>query len=207
MAGLHEPVGKVSRRLGIGITAKGARILDKRSYKPGQHGNNGRPAKISDYGLQLLEKQKIRLFYGLREKQFSLTFAEAVRLTGSTGDNLMTLLERRLDNVVYRQGLATTRRQARQLVCHGHFEVNGRQTDIPSFRVRPGDVIKIRETSRAATYFKDLLNPELNRLSTPAAWFEQLANDRSSWRVTRFPDRAEAELEVNERIVVEFYSR
>jgi small subunit ribosomal protein S4 len=195
MSGLHEPVGKVSRRLGVGITAKGSKILDKRPYKPGQHGNNGgRPAKISDYGQQLLEKQKIRLFYGLRESQFKGIFETAVRMSGPTGENLMSLLERRLDNVIFRQGLAVTRRQARQLVNHGHFEVNGVPTNIPSFRVRPGDVIKVREGSKTSAYFKDLFASDALRHRHAPEWFEQTSADRTSWKIARFPNRDEAEL-------------
>jgi small subunit ribosomal protein S4 len=207
MAGLFGPVGKASRRLGIGITAKGERILAKRPTPPGQHGNSGRPKKISDYGSQLIEKQKIRFLYGLRESQFERTFKEALRMHGPTGENLVILLERRLDNVIYRQGLADTRRQARQLVNHGHFAVNGVATDIPSYRVRPGDVITIREKSRNATYFKTKLNPDLTRLDRPAEWFEQIGTDRAGWKIARFPLREEGERDINEQVVVEFYSR
>lgn len=206
MAGRMQPVGKLSRRLGIGLTPKGERILRKRPYKPGQHGNNARPAKVSDYSKQLTEKQKVRLLYGLRESQFRRTFDEAVRMHGSTGENLMGLLERRLDNVIYRQRLAVTRRQARQLVNHGHFLVNGVKTDIPSFRVRPGDVISISEAARKTRYFREILHPEAQGLA-PAEWFEQIGNDRNSWKIARFPRRDEAEQEVNEQVVVEFYSR
>lgn len=207
MSGLYGPVGKVSRRLGVGITPKGARILHKRPTLPGQHGNTGRPPKVSDYGKQLLEKQKIRLFYGLREKQFHTIFLEAQRMRGATGENLLSLLERRLDNVVYRQGLAITRAQARQLVNHGHFTVNGVPTDIPSFRTRPGDVISVPEVSRSKPYFKDLINSGVLNHRTPPDWLEQAGSDRLTWKVASFPRREHAEPEVNEQIVVEFYSR
>ncbi len=211
MAGLYGPVGKVSRRLGVGITAKGARILGKRPFPPGQHGNSGRPPKISDYGLQLREKQKLRAFYGLREKQFSRTFAEALRMHGPTGENLMSLLERRLDNVVYRQGLAQTRAQARQIVNHGHFTVNGRVVDVPSYRVRPGEVIAVADASKSKGYFKDLINSGTLAHIHPPDWFEAVKtpgeSERLSWRITAFPRREHGEQEVNENIIVEFYSR
>ncbi len=133
MARYRGPVGKVSRRLGIGITDKGQRILEKRSYAPGQHGPNMRRRQASDYSVRLLEKQKARYMYGLLEKQFRRMYKQADRMPGATGANLFVLLERRLDNVVYRMGLANTRSQARQLVNHGHVTVNGRKTDIPSY--------------------------------------------------------------------------
>lgn len=207
MAGLHGPVGKISRRLGVGITAKGARILNKRPTLPGQHGNTGRPPKISDYGMQLLEKQKLRLFYGLREKQFRNLFQEAQRMKGATGENLLSLLERRLDNAVYRQGLAVTRAQARQLVNHGHFAVNGVPTDIPSYRLRPGDRVTVTEKSRGSAYFKEFVASGGRKPVTPPDWFEQGSTDGLTWTVIAFPRREHAELEVSEQVVVEFYSR
>lgn len=208
MAGLYGPVGKVSRRLGVGITPKGARILERRPNPPGQHGgNNGRPRKISDYAMQLMEKQKLRAFYGLREKQFKLTFERAQRMSGATGENLLSLLERRLDNVVYRQGLAATRAQARQLVSHGHFAVNGIPTDIPSYTVRPGETISVRPERRGNQYFKDLLSNGSLTHRHPPDWFTAEGSDRLVWKITSFPRREHGEREVNEQVIVEFYSR
>ena len=193
MSGLYEPIGKLSRRLGVGLTPKGARILKKRPNKPGQHGDNPRPQKKSDYGVQLIEKQKIKAFYGLRESQFKRLFDEAQRMKGPTGANLMSLLERRLDNVVYRQGLCETRRQARQLVNHGHFEVNGHQVNIPSYQVRPGEVIRIAQSSRSNHFFKVALRPEYALHYHAPEWFEQRSTDRSEWAIVRHPQREEAD--------------
>ena len=138
---------KVSRRLGISISGTGKEIA-RRPYAPGEHGN-GRRAKLSEYGLQLQEKQKLRFIYGMNEKQFANLFVQAGKIKeGKHGVNFMILLEQRLDNVVYRLGLATTRRQARQLVNHGHITVDGKRVDIPSFRVQPGQVISVREKSK-----------------------------------------------------------
>ena len=142
MARYRGPVGKVSRRLGIGISEKGQRILNKRAFPPGQHGPSARRRQISEYGLQLQEKQKARYMYGVLERQFHRIFEKAQRYPGETGAYLFVLLERRLDNVVYRLGFATSRQQARQLVTHGHITVNGRKTNIPSFTVKPGEKIQ-----------------------------------------------------------------
>lgn len=207
MSGLYGPVGKTSRRLGVGITPKGARILGRRPSPPGQHGNSGRPRKVSDYAMQLQEKQKLRAFYGLREKQFVNLFHQAQRMKGATGENLLALLERRLDNVVYRQGLASTRAQARQLVSHGHFSVNGVGTDIPSYTVRPGETITVRESSRSNRYFRELNGSGILTATRPPDWFEQVGTDRYTWRIASYPRREHAEPEVNEQIIVEFYSR
>lgn len=206
MAGLYEPVGKMSRRLGIGITAKGARILARRPTRPGQHGNSGRPPKISAYGAQLLEKQKLRALYGLRETQFYRLFEEALRRHGSTGDNLLVLLECRLDNVIYRMGLAATRAQARQLVNHGHFLINGKPVDIPSYSVRPGETIGVCEKSRSSRYFKDVLSDErLGSVRSPE-WIKA-SNDKTQGTILRLPQSDEAERDANVQVIVEFYSR
>ncbi len=206
MARYHGPVGKISRRLGVGITEKGQRILNKRSYPPGQHGPTARRRQVSDYGLQLLEKQKARYMYGVLERQFRRLFEQASRRSGVTGEYLLSLLERRLDNVVYRLGLATTRAQARQLVNHGHITVNGRKTNIPSFSVRVGDVIAVRPESRRRTYFKNLVDSgELNRYRT-ADWLRLNAADLSG-QVVALPRREDAEQDINEQLIVEFYSR
>jgi small subunit ribosomal protein S4 len=206
MARYRGPVGKVSRHLGIGITEKGQRILEKRSYPPGQHGPNTRRRQVSDYSVRLLEKQKARYMYGLLEKQFRRVFKQADRMPGVTGQNLFVLLERRLDNVVYRMGLGNTRSQARQLVNHGHITINGRKTDIPSYSVRVGDEIAVRPESRTRTYFKDLgTSGELGTKAVP----EWLSVDTAtmSGRVLRFPERNEGEQGINEQLIVEFYSR
>lgn len=207
MARYHGPVGKISRRLGIGITAKGQRILNKRSYPPGQHGGpSARRRQISDYGIQLMEKQKARYLYGVLERQFRRLFEEASRRTGVTGEYLLSLLERRLDNVVYRLGFATTRNQARQLVNHGHITVDGRKTNIPSYSVKVGQVIAVRTESRRRTYFKNLVDSgELSRYRTPD-WLRLNAAELSG-QIVALPRREDAEPGINEQLIVEFYSR
>ncbi len=207
MARYYGPVGKISRRLGIGITEKGQRILNKRSYPPGQHGGpSARRRQISDYGLQLMEKQKARYMYGVLERQFRNLFEKASRRSGVTGEYLLSLLERRLDNVVYRLGFATTRNQARQLVNHGHITVDGRKTNIPSFTVKVGHVIAVRNESRRRTYFKNLVDSgELNRHRAPE-WL-RLDPAEMSGQVVALPRREDAEPGINEQLIVEFYSR
>jgi small subunit ribosomal protein S4 len=206
MARYRGPVGKISRRLGIGVTEKGQRILGKRPFPPGQHGPSARRRQISDYGLQLTEKQKARFVYGVLERQFRRTFSHALRQGGVTGEQLLSLLERRLDNVVYRLGWATTRAQARQLVSHGHITVNGRKTDIPSFTVKVGNVISVREGSRRRAYFKNMVEGgQLNRYRTPD-WLRMVPSDLSG-EVVALPRREDAEPDINEQLIVEFYSR
>jgi len=206
MARYHGPVGKVSRRLGIGITEKGQRILNKRPFPPGQHGPSARRRQISDYGLQWLEKQKARYMYGLLERQFVRVFDKAERMSGVTGDNLFMLLERRLDNIVYRLGFAETRMQARQLVNHGHITVNGRKTNIPSFTVKIGEVISIRSESRRRAYFKNLVDSgELGKRRVPEWLRIEAAN--LSGQMVALPRREDAEQGINEQLIVEFYSR
>jgi small subunit ribosomal protein S4 len=206
MARYRGPVGKVSRRLGVGITEKGQRILSKRPFPPGQQGPGARRRQVSDYGLQLTEKQKARHIYGVLERQFRRVFAQAARKSGVTGEYLLSLLERRLDNVVYRLGLATTRAQARQLVSHGHITVNGRKTNIPSFTVKVGHVIAVRPESRNRTYFKNLVDSgEINRYRAPD-WL-QLKPAELSGEVIALPRREDAEPDINEQLIVEFYSR
>ena len=206
MARYTGPVGKVSRQLGIGISPKGERILQRRPYPPGQHGRDGRPKKPSEYGLQLVEKQKARYLYGLLERQFRNLFREAERRPGITGETLLILLERRLDNVVFRMGLAKSRAQARQIVNHRHIAVNGRMLDIASARVCVGDVISVREGSRSAPMFKQMAaNGDLMRHRAPD-WL-QLHSAEMQVTVVALPARADAEREVHEQSVVEFYSR
>ena len=204
MARYTGPVGKVSRRLGFGISEKGERILKKRPNPPGMHGHNGPPRKQSDYSLRLAEKQKARYAYGMLEKQFRRTFNEAKRMPGETGTNFFSLLERRLDNVVYRMGLAATRAQARQLVNHGHILVNGRKTDIASYVVKIGTQISVRPQSRNTTYFKELGEGGANRNRVPG-WLS--SDGDMSATVQSLPRREDAEPDINDLFIVEFYSR
>jgi small subunit ribosomal protein S4 len=206
MARYRGPVGKISRRLGIGITEKGQRILEKRPFPPGQHGPSSRRRQVSDYGIQLLEKQKARYMYGVLERQFRLIYEKAQRYPGETGAYLFILLERRLDNVVYRLGLASTRQQARQLVSHGHITVNGRKTNIPSYTVRVGDKVAVRAESRSRMYFKNLVEGgDLGKQKVPD-WLRFYTSDLSAEVVT-LPRREDAEQGINEQLIVEFYSR
>lgn len=195
----------MSRRLGFGITEKGAKILAKRPTPPGMHGHSTTNKKVSDYGLRLAEKQKARYVYGVLEKQFRRTFDEAKRLPGETGANFFSLLERRLDNVVYRMGLATSRAQARQLVCHGHITVNGRKTDIPSFVVKVGQTIAVRPQSQSRTYFKEQAEGGANRNPVPT-WISYDSGARSA-QIVSLPRREDAEPGINDLFIVEYYSR
>lgn len=206
MARYRGPVGKISRRLGLGLTEKGQRVLNKRPFPPGQHGPSARRRQVSDYGLQLLEKQKARYMYGVLERQFRRTFEKAQRYPGETGAHLFILLERRLDNVVYRLGLAITRSQARQLVSHGHITVNRRKTNIPSFTVKVGDVVAVRPESRRLQYFKNLVDSGEVGRQRPADWLRLNAADLSG-EVVALPRREDAEQGINEQLIVEFYSR
>jgi small subunit ribosomal protein S4 len=206
MSRSREPVGKLSRRLGIGLTEKGQRILAKRPYPPGQHGQAKVRRKVSEYGKRLLEKQKARFLYGLQERQFRNLFEKASRHRGSTGETLLILLERRLDNVVYRMGLARTRAQARQLVNHGHVSVDGRKTDIASFSVKLGQVISVRPEKRALTYYQNLLDGGTLKQHQAPIWLE-LDNDKLSAKVVAYPTRQDAEPGISEQLIVEFYSR
>ncbi len=198
-------VGKLSRRLGIGLTEKGQKVLERRPYPAGEHGQNRR-RKVSEYGRQLLEKQKLRHLYGMAERPFRNLFKEASRSAGATADTLLSLLERRMDNVVYRAGFARTRRQARLMVSHGHFELNGRKTDIPSARVRKGDVISVRESKKEGAYFKNLVESNTLEFQTGLTWLE-LDAPKLSVKVLELPSSEDAERAVNMQSVVEFYSR
>lgn len=206
MARYRGPVGKVSRRLGVGITEKGQRILNKRPFPPGQHGPGARRRQVSDYGLQLTEKQKARHIYGVLERQFRRLFAQASRRSGVTGEYLLSLLERRLDNVVYRLGLAHTRSQARQLVSHGHITVNERKTNIPSFTVKVGHVIAVRPESVKRTYFKNLVDSGELKQHRPPDWLHMRPGELGG-EVVALPRREDAEQDINEQLIVEFYSR
>ncbi len=191
---------KKSRRLGISLTGTG-KELSKRPYAPGQHGANQR-RKISEYGLQQQEKQKLRFMYGLNERQYRNLFDEAGKMKGIHGENFMILLESRLDNLVYRLGLARTRRQARQLVNHGHITVNGRRVDIPSYRVSPNQVISVREKAQNLDIIKEAI--EVNNFVPDFLTFDE---EKLEGVYTRLPERSELPVEINEALIVEFYSR
>ncbi len=177
--------------------------LERRNTRPGQHGT-GRPRKASGYALQLREKQKVRRTYGVLERQFKKEFDMAARRPGKTSENLLQVLEMRLDNLVYRLGFADSRAQARQLVCHGHFAVNGRKTDIPSFIAKPNDVIAVRERSKGLEYFK--IRALLLAQKGVPAWLRLDTNEMSG-RVITLPSRTDLELPFEEQMVVEFYQR
>ena len=200
MARYTGPSWKLSRRLGISLSGTG-KELEKRPYAPGQHGPNQRK-KLSEYGLQLQEKQKLRHMYGVNERQFRTIFDRAGKLKGKHGENFMVLLESRLDNVVYRLGLARTRRQARQLVNHGHILVDGRRVDIPSYRLAAGQVIGVREKSRNLDIIKEAI--EVNNFVPDFLTFDA---DKLEGTFTRLPERSELPAEINEALIVEFYSR
>ena len=208
MARYRGPVEKIERRLGVSLALKGERRLagksaiDKRPYAPGQHGQ--RRAKISEYGLQLREKQKAKFMYGISEKQFRRLFKEANRLQGNTGENLIALLEQRLDNVVYRMGFATTRRFSRQLVSHGHVMVDGRRVNIPSFRVKPGQKIEIREKSKKNPQVQRAI--ELTAQTGIVPWVD-VDKEKVFGIFTRLPEREEVAIPVEERLIVELYSK
>lgn len=212
MARYRGPVCKLCRREGVKLMLKGERCLspkcaiERRNMPPGQHGPSYRRRQLSDYGIRQREKQKVRRIYGVLEKQFVRYYGIATRTKGQTGATLLQLMERRLDNVVYRLGFADSRKQARQIVRHGHFVVNGRKTNIPSFIVSAGDELSIREGSRKRTYFKDLDASGILRKRTTPEWLSIDAGNMTA-RVLRLPDRGELDLSINEQLIVEFYSR
>ena len=200
MARYTGPSWKISRRLGISLSGTG-KELEKHPYAPGQHGPNQRK-KLTEYGLQLQEKQKLRFMYGLNERQFHNTFIKAGKMKGVHGENFMILLESRLDNLVYRLGLARTRRQARQLVNHGHILVDGRRVDIPSYIVKPGQTIGVREKSRNLQIIKEAI--DVNNFVPDFLTFDA---DKLEGTYSRLPERSELPAEINESFIVEFYSR
>jgi len=199
MARYTGPSWKISRRLKYSVTETG-KELGKRPYPPGQHGQ--RRSKISEYGLQLQEKQKVRFTYGVNERQFRKTFNEAKKLVGPQGENFLFLLESRLDNLVFRAGYAKTRRQARQFVNHGHFLVDGKKVDIPSYRVTPGQTISLKEKSEKLSIIVDNLESAVERLG-----FVDYNEDKKAFTYTRFPERSEILSEIKENLIVEFYNR
>lgn len=210
MASEGNAVCRLCRREGVKLYLKGDKCysrkcpVEKRAYPPGQHGQGGMRRKLSDYGVQLREKQKMRRVYGVREGQFRIYVKEATRRTGVTGENLLQLLEMRLDNVVYRLGLATSRAQARQFVNHGHIQVNGRRVDIPSYQVRPNDAVEVVESARKIPPLVGAVEASGGR-ALPT-WLQFDANQfRGS--VMSAPTRDEIDTDVQESLIVEFYSR
>lgn len=194
------PAYKKSRRLGFS-TLENGKDLARRPYAPGIHGTSRRK-KISEYGIQLQEKQKVRFMYGLNEKQFRRTFDKASKMKGIAGENFLKLLESRLDNLVYRMGLSTTRRGARQIVNHGHILVNGKKVNIPSYTCKPGDVISVKENSMK---HKAILNTVELNIKTPA--FVEFDNKKLTGTYLRLPERNELNADINESLIVEFYNR
>jgi small subunit ribosomal protein S4 len=205
MARETRSIVKLSRREGYALHPKAHKALAKRTTPPGQAANARMRNKPSQYALQLREKQKVKRLYGLLEKQFSNLMAEASRTQGQSGTMLLQLLERRLDNAVYRAGFAPSRRAARQLVTHGHFMLNGRRVDIPSIRLRIGDEFTLREHSKNTEYFKKLddVSPAP---STIPGWLK-VDRKKTATQVTNLPLRDDAEPEINEQLIVEYYSR
>ena len=206
MARDTSPIVKQSRREGYALHPKAHKIMAKKSGIPGQHAH-GRQGKQSLYATQLREKQKVRRTYGLLEKQFARLMNEATRRkVGLAGENLLQLLELRLDNAVYRAGFATSRRAARQLVGHGHFILNGRRVDIPSIRVKAGDEIVVRPKSVKSGYFSQIDDVVKNSVQAPLSWLKSDAK-KLKIDITGLPKREEAEADINEQLIVEYYSR
>lgn len=208
MARYRDSVCRLCRREGLKLFLKGDRCftdkcgIERRNYPPGEHGQ-GR-TKFSEYAVQLREKQKLKRMYGLLERQFHRYFIRAERMRGVTGENLLLLLERRLDNMAYRMGFATSRAEARQLVRHGHFLVNGRKVDIPSCLLKVGDVVAVRERSRIMARIQDAM-AQAERRGVPD-WLE-VQREAFSSRVTALPTREELTAPINEKLVVELYSK
>ena len=205
MARDTSPIVKQSRREGYALHVKAHKIMARKSGIPGVHAH-GRQGKPSLYLTQLREKQKVRRLYGLLEKQFAKLMNEATRQPGLTGENLLRMLEQRLDNAVYRAGFATSRRAARQLVGHGHFMLNGRRVDIPSIRLKPGDELVVRPKSQKSGYFTEL--DEIVKSSTQSSlgWLKSDVK-KMTITITGTPKREEAEADINEQLIVEYYSR
>ena len=205
MARDTQSIVKMSRREGYALHPKAHKALVKRPGKPGQHGNNMRLNKQSQYALQLREKQKVKRLYGLLEKQFSNLMKEASRKQGQAGEVLLQFLEMRLDNAVYRAGFAPSRRAARQLVTHGHFTMNGTRVDIPSIRVKSGDTFVVRDRSKTSEYFKKLddISPAP---STVPSWLK-VNRKKFELEITGLPGRDDAEPDIKEQLIVEYYSR
>jgi small subunit ribosomal protein S4 len=210
MARYSGPVCRLCRREGMKLFLKGERChtekcaIEKRNFAPGQHGKDRRP-KIVGYGLQLREKQKARRYYGILEGQFRNLFEKAARTKGVTGDNMLNLLERRLDNVIYRMGLGTSRPQSRQIVRHGHIQVNGRKVNIPSFVVKIGDVVEVREKSRENP---TILSARDATAHAPSPNWIEVDRENLKGRVLTMPRREElVQIQLNEQLIVELYSK
>ena len=200
MARYTGPSYKQARRVGFSISETG-KELARRPYGPGQHGN-ARKGKLSDYGTQLKEKQKVRFMYGMNERHFKKTFNEAAKMQGIHGTNFLRLLESRLDNLVYRIGFASTRRGARQLVNHGHVTVNGKKVDIPSYRVKPGDIISIKEDDKNLKVVAESLAKVSKRVE-----FVSYDEGKMEGTYVRLPERNELNADINEALIVEFYNK
>jgi len=203
------PVCRLCRREGVKLFLKGERCytpkcaLEKKNYAPGQHGQQQR-RKLSNYGVQLREKQKLRRIYGLNEQQFLNYFTKAASQKGATGENFLVLLERRLDNVIFRLGLASSRSTARQIVRHGHVTVDGQKVNIPSYQVRVGQVVSLKEKSKAKQYFVDMAENAKNK--TAPKWLEA-DYEKVGGKVVSLPAREDIDTQVDELLVVEFYSK
>ena len=193
------PAFKKSRRLGFS-TLESGKELRKRTSAPGIHGTSRK--KLSEYGIQLAEKQKVRIMYGLTEKQFKKTFEAAGKKKGMHGTNLLIMLESRLDNIVYRMGLAKTRRASRQIVNHGHILVNGKRVDIPSYQVKPGDIISVRESSMNHPVINECLESKLSNVS-----YVTFVSKKKEGTYVRYPEREELNSDINESLIVEYYNR
>ncbi len=200
MSRYTKSVNRKSRHLSFSILENG-KELAKRPYQPGQHGSK-RTKKLSNYGIQLQEKQKVRFMYGVGEKQFKNIFEKAGKMNGVHGHNLFTLLESRLDNLVYRIGFSTTRRGARQLVNHGHITVNGKKVDIPSYTCKPGDVIAIKENAKDMVIVKSSLEALSKRVE-----FVTYDENKMAGTYVRYPERSELNADINESLIIEFYNR
>ncbi len=200
MARYTGPAYKRSRRVGISTLENGKELV-KKPYGPGQHGKD-RKSKLSNYGVQLIEKQKLKFIYGLSEKGLKKVFVKAGKLNGIHGENLLKLLESRLDNIVYRMGLANTRNGARQFVNHGHINVNGKKVDIPSYQVKPGDVISVRDNSKEHKAMKAAL--EATHKTVDYVSFDK---DKLTGTYVRLPERSELTQDVNESLIVEYYNK
>lgn len=202
MARYTGPKAKKARRFGEAFTAKDAKILMKRNYGPGQHGQN--QSRVSEYGTQLREKQKAKWTYGVLERQFRKYFEEASKKKGVTGDALLQFLEMRLDNIIYRMGFAETRAQARQLVSHGFFDVNGKKVNIPSYRTKVGETVKFRENKRKSKYV-EALKQKLKNVKTQE-WVQTDVQNLSG-KVLSTPSPEQIENRINTQLIVEYYSR
>ena len=200
MARYTGPAYRKARRVGFSLLESGKDIA-RRPYGPGQHGAE-RKGKSSNYGTQLKEKQKVRFMYGLTEKQFRKTFNEASKMEGIQGENFLKLLESRLDNVVYRMGMAATRRAARQLVNHGHILVDGNKVDIPSYRLKPGQVVSLKEKDKDMVVVKESLEKVVSRVE-----FVTFDTNKLTGTFVRYPERSELNADINESLIVEFYNR